>query len=235
MSRPTPEGRTKANFGQAAKNLDLAGTRAVLLVSVGQRYHEGDKLQATVDLVNRSRFGHVTVAVADTLQRTNYPQLAPEEAHRHALREGERWLERNDKILGRLAVPSDVLRWDDALQDPAYPALRARVERAYREDPGYQEAVHATIGRFVDRRVARDPDTDVARAFDDCLAYLIEECPIIMPLWASQGYDHIIYPQPMTAAMSRTQRLFVSTEYPGKGGWLSLRFKKRATASRPAA
>lgn len=50
-------------------------------------------------------------------------------------------------------------------------------------------------------------------------------------MWAHQGYDYVIYPQPMTAAMSESQRLFVTTEYPGKGGWLSLRFKKRAATA----
>ncbi|POX37959.1 tRNA-dependent cyclodipeptide synthase [Streptomyces sp. Ru73] len=235
MDTHTLDGRTKANFGQAAKQLTLAGKRAVLLVSVGQRYHEGDKLRATVDLVNRSGFGHLTIAVADTLQRTNYLDLSAEEGYVRALREGDEWLERNEKILGRLTVPHDVLRWGQALHDPEYFAFRRRIEHAYENNPGYRRAVDSTIGKFIDRLTARDPSADVELAFGKCLSYLIEECPVIMPLWAHRGYDYIIYPQPMTAAMAETQRLFVTEEYPGKGGWLSLRFKKRAGVPEPAA
>ncbi|MCC3769353.1 tRNA-dependent cyclodipeptide synthase [Streptomyces sp. UNOC14_S4] len=229
------DGRTKANFGEAAKQLTLSGTRTILLVSVGQRYHEGDKLRATVELINRSGFGQVTIAVADTLQRTNYLSLSHEDAYAKALQEGEDWLERNEKTLGGLTVPHDVLRWDEALSDADYPEFRARIEDAYANNPAYQQAVNATIGKFIDRLTARDPEADTDKAFRNCLAYLIEECPIIMPMWAHQGYDYVIYPQPMTTAMAETQRLFVTEEYPGKGGWLSLRFKKRAAVGQAAA
>ncbi|MFJ5595217.1 tRNA-dependent cyclodipeptide synthase [Streptomyces noursei] len=225
------DGRTKANFGEAAKKLTLAGTRAILLVSVGQRYHEGDKLRATVELVNRSEFKQLTIAVADTLQRSNYIDASPEQAYARSLREGDEWLERNDKILGQLSVPNEVLRWDEALKDPDYPQFRQRIERAYAEIAEYRQAVDSTIKKFIDRLAARAPEADTEKAFKGCLEYLIEECPIIMPMWAHQGYDHVIYPQPMTAAMAESQRLFVTTEYPGKGGWLSLRFKKRAAAA----
>jgi tRNA-dependent cyclodipeptide synthase len=188
-----------------------------------------------VELLNRTGFGQVTIAVADTLQRSNYLGMDPDEARRRALREGDEWLERNGKILGRLSVPNDVLRWDEALDDPDYPRFLQRVKDAYRDNPGYRGAVNATIQKFIDRMVARDPDIDTEQAFDNCLSYLIEECPIIQPMWAHQGYDHVVYPQPMTAAMAETHRLFVAGEYPGKGGWLSLKFKKRAAASPAAA
>ncbi|MFI0228072.1 tRNA-dependent cyclodipeptide synthase [Streptomyces sp. NPDC017086] len=235
MTEYTVDGRTKASFGQAGKEIDLAGRRTILLISVGQRYHEGDKLRATVELLNRSGFRHVTIAVADTLQRTNYLELDPGAARRRALREGDEWLERNGKVLGRLSVPNDVLRWDEALQDPDYPRFLQQVKNAYRDDSHYRAAVDATIRRFIERMVARDPDVDTDEAFKACLAYLVEECPIIQPMWAYQGYDHVVYPQPMTEAMSETHRLFVAREYPGKGGWLSLKFKKRAAASPAAA
>ncbi|MFJ2738339.1 tRNA-dependent cyclodipeptide synthase [Streptomyces sp. NPDC087440] len=222
------DGRTKANFGEAAKKLTLDGTRCVLLVSVGQRYHEGDKLRATVELLNRSRFREVTVAVADTLQRSNRHHLPPEQAYADSLREGDDWLERNAKTLGGLTVPHQILRWDAALHDPQYTQFRQLVEEAYENNPDYRRAVDSTIGKFIDRMTARDPGTDVESAFRGCREYLIEECPIIMPMWAHQGYDYVVYPQPMTAAMAETQKLFVSEAYTGKGNWLSLRFKKRA-------
>ncbi|MEV4436608.1 tRNA-dependent cyclodipeptide synthase [Streptomyces sp. NPDC049585] len=225
---PPALGRTKAGFGEDAKQLPLHGRKAVLLISVGQRYHEGDKLQATVDLANRSGFGQVTIAVADTLQRTNYTGLPPEQAYAQALAAGDAWLARNAAILDRLTMSHPVLRWDQALRDPMYPVFRERIEHAYHHEPDYRQAVHATVARFLDRLLARRPDTDTLAAFHDCLAYLIEELPLIMPTWAHRGHDYVIYPQPMTTAMAETRRRFVATGFPGKAAWLSLRFKKRA-------
>jgi len=45
-------------------------------------------------------------------------------------------------------------------------------------------------------------------------------------LWASLGYDFIIYPKPVTPAMDKTRDLFVKDVYPAKCRWLHLRFKK---------
>jgi len=46
-----------------------------------------------------------------------------------------------------------------------------------------------------------------------------------MPLWASQGYDFIIYPQPMSDAMQETYQRFVAPLM-DKANWLSVRFKR---------
>lgn len=220
--------RSKASFGKVGQEQDFSGTRAVLLVSVGQRYHEGDKLQATVELVNRSGIEHLTIAVADALQRHNYTELPETVAYAHALRAGDEWLARNADILGGLLVTSDVLRWHTTLTDERYTALRERVENEYADNPDYKAAVDATIGRFTDRLRQRDPGADIEAAFRKSWVYLMEECPVIMPLWAREGHDFVIYPQPMTDAMAKTRELFVEPHHPGKAVWLSLKFKKRA-------
>ncbi|MEU8958875.1 tRNA-dependent cyclodipeptide synthase [Streptomyces sp. NPDC048518] len=225
-----PDHRTKASFGKAGQELEFSGKKAVLLVSVGQRYHEGDKLSATVDLINRSDIGHVTVAVADTLQRTNFLDMPEDIAYAHSLRLGNEWLERNAEILGRLEPAVEILRWDAALADDDYAGLRKRVGDEYATNEEYRGAVDATIGVFLDRLSARDEHADLAQAFTNCLTYLLEECPAIMPLWAAQGHDFVIYPQPMTSAMASTREIFVQPEFPDKCQWLSLKFKKRAQA-----
>ncbi|MFE4874818.1 tRNA-dependent cyclodipeptide synthase [Streptomyces sp. NPDC056682] len=229
------ENRTKASFGKQAEGLTLDGARTILLVSVGQRYHEADKLRATVDLINRSGFGLCTIAVADTLQRNNYIGMSEDEAYAHSLRAGDEWLTRNAEILGGLEVEHEVLRWDEALAHEDYAGLKKLVEDKYHTDPVYRGAVNSTIGKFMDRLTKRDENADLEAAFNGCLTYLIEECPIIMPLWAAQGYDTVIYPQPMTSAMAMTYELFVRPFHPGKGNWLSLKFKKRAQAAEATA
>ncbi|MBV8604305.1 MAG: hypothetical protein JO224_06420 [Pelomonas sp.] len=223
---------SKASFDDRPRDADLCGKRAVLLVSVGQDYHEGDKLAATVELLNRCELAHCTIAVADTLQRHNEPEPDPARAQCLAHAAGTHWLRRNDAILGALRPNCEVLRWDDARADAAYPGWCRAVRRAHAESAPYRAALQQTVDAFVQRAAKRCPDVDCGELAGKCLSYLLEECPIIMPLWASQGCDYVVYPQPMTAAMRATRELFVRERYPGKARWLSLRFKRRAQASR---
>ncbi|MEX2939924.1 hypothetical protein [Serratia fonticola] len=219
---------SKASFNHNQTATILFGKSAILLVSVGQKYHEGDKLAATVELINASQFKFCTIAVADTLQRHNDLMTTPERARTATYTAGSDWLKRNAEILNGLTVPFTVYRWDEALSDPLTAGLHDVISDAYGTNPTYRDAINATISTFVERIIKRDRQADTALAFKSCLNYLLEECPIIMPLWAAQGCDFIIYPQPMTSAMHATHLYFVADQYPEKSQWLSLKFKKRA-------
>lgn len=204
------------------------GKHALLLISVGQDYHEGGKFEATIDLVNRQGFASCTIAVADILQRHNLSNYSYEEVYQVSSAAGEQWLERNQAAINRLATVTRILRWEACLLDPGYRPLLDRVQFEYENNRDYRTEVNGTIGLFLERLQKRDPDADLEEAKFRCLTYLIEECPIIMPLWASQGIDFVIYPQPMTRAMAETRRLFVAPHHPEQAHWLSLKFKKRA-------
>ena len=207
------------------------GKHALLLISVGQDYHEGGKFDATIDLVNRQGFASCTIAVADILQRHNLSNYSYEEVYKVSAAAGEQWLERNQSAINRLATVTRILRWEQCLLDPGYRPLLDRVQFEYENNRAYRTEVDGTIGLFLERLHKRDAQADLDEAKYRCLTYLIEECPIIMPLWASQGIDFVIYPQPMTRAMAETRRLFVEPHYPDHGHWLSLKFKKRAAAA----
>lgn len=213
----------KAAFDLKGRQYEYRGSSMILLVSVGADYHEGEKLGATVDLINRGGFAHVTVAVADTLQRHNL-QAGTSGAYDESRRRGDQWLARNRPLLDLLTPESDILRWDDALADPRYPRALQDISRAYGSDSAYRSALDSTIDRFVARR-ERDA-RDIDRIRDGCLTYLLEEVPIIQPLWAAQGYDFVVYPQQISAAMQATRELFVAE----RAEWLPLRFKKRKSA-----
>ncbi|GAA4642382.1 tRNA-dependent cyclodipeptide synthase [Gordonia humi] len=220
-----PVGSTshKAAFDLKGLQYEYTGRSTILLVSVGADYHEGEKFGATIDLLNRSGFARVTVAVADTLQRHNV-DAAPGEAYELSRRRGDQWLARNRPLLDLLTADVDVLRWDTALSDPDYPRALDRVREAYRSDDEYAAAIDATIDRFVARRGEGGPDED--RIWNGCRTYLLEEVPIIQPLWAAKGYDFVVYPQQISAAMAATRARFVDDG----AAWLPLRFKKRRSA-----
>ncbi|WP_353110387.1 tRNA-dependent cyclodipeptide synthase [Gordonia sp. (in: high G+C Gram-positive bacteria)] len=220
-----PVGSTshKAAFDLKGVHYEYEGRSTILLVSVGADYHEGEKFGATVDRLNRSGFSRVTVAVADTLQRHNL-DVPPGEAYRLSRRRGDQWIARNRPLLDLLTADVDVLRWDTALSDPAYPHALDEVRTAYETNSDYAAAIDSTIDRFVSRRGNDIPDEERIR--NGCRTYLLEEVPIIQPLWAEQGYDFVVYPQQISTAMQATRDLFVAEG----AAWLPLRFKKRKSA-----
>ncbi|GAB18148.1 hypothetical protein GOEFS_047_00070 [Gordonia effusa NBRC 100432] len=223
LAAPVGSVSHKAAFDLKGLQYDYAGRSTILLVSVGADYHEGEKLGATVDLLNRSGFARVTVAVADTLQRHNV-DASPAQAYHQTRRRGDQWLARNQPLLDLLTADVDVLRWDDALSDPNYPRALDEVRSVYQTNRDYAVAIESTIDRFVARRGEGLPDEDRIR--NGCRTYLLEEVPIIQPLWARQGYDFVVYPQQISTAMQATRDLFVTDG----AAWLPLRFKKRKSA-----
>lgn len=218
-------GRLKARFNHHADTKSTTGKACVLAISVGQPYHEAEKLLSTVELINKSQFSSCCIIVGDTLQRHNLEIASLDEARDAARLEGELWIIRNRATLEMLQVPWDIKRWDDVVSDQDYPAFRQQVEQEYHRNPDYRKAVDRTVLTFLQRKVKLDPQSCLITHFYKCLDYLLEECPAIMPLWASQGYDFIIYPQPMSDAMQETYQRFVAPLM-DKANWLSVRFKR---------
>ena len=66
---------------------DMVDSDCILHISVGQEYHEGEKLIATMDLINET-FRSCTIMLCDTLQRhtlkLSYPNLSDDELHKKA-------------------------------------------------------------------------------------------------------------------------------------------------------
>ncbi|MBK0018748.1 hypothetical protein [Kosakonia sp. S42] len=218
----------KASFECGINPDALRGKRTVLLISVGQDYHESDKLVATITLINASDFAECTIAVADTLQQHNREDPKPEQNRMLTYQPGEDWLQRNDARIKALRIPHNILRWDEARFNSSCSSFYLAVKRAYQEETDYRSAVDETIARFTERALKRNPGLVISELKTKCLNYLLEECPIIMPMWASRGYEFIIYPQPVTSAMLATRTRFVAGAYPGKAQWLSLRFRRRS-------
>ncbi|MFE9577639.1 tRNA-dependent cyclodipeptide synthase [Nocardia sp. NPDC006044] len=182
------------------------------------------------DLINRSNFGRCAIAVADTLQRHNLSGGTDIDRHARARIAGDQWIARNIGYIDQINCPTNILRWDFALSHPRYGDLYDAIEQAYETDEPYRHAIDSTIDRFIERRLSREPEVNQDQVRKSCRAYLLEECPIIIPLWAHEGFDYVIYPQKISAAMGRTRELFVEPEHPDRVAWLPLRFKKRKSA-----
>lgn len=111
---------------------------ARLNISVGQPYHEGEKLHATTGWI-RGRFNACVLNVCDTLQRHNMGGDA------HAARvQGDAWLERNGADLSTLPQLK-ITRWDDWTSQTDYIRSLDTVMRLYAEDSTFREAVEEAV------------------------------------------------------------------------------------------
>lgn len=217
----------KAYFNKGGEEHDFHGKRCVLAISVGQDYHEDQRLYSAIHLLNESGFSHCKVVVADTLQRHNVDASSTAEALALSQQAGHKWLERNAAAIAGLKMDVQITRWIEELSDPKYSEWRRKVEHKLHESEGFRGAIDSTIDVFIERLKLRDPDADIEAAAAKCREYIIEEIPIIMPLWAEQGYDYVIYPQKMTDAMAASRSHFVEPFLPERVRWLPLKFKKR--------
>ena len=205
------------------------GKHPILLISVGQSYHEGAKLLATIELLNRSNFKCCTVMVADSLQRYNFlNSLSQVEAYKLAISLGDQWIERNLSMLNQLIIPYEIIRWDCHYQQSLfYQPYKDQLIKDYFTDSKTKDAIDATINAYLARCANSISNLEYYKFYKSCFDYVLEECPILMPLWAHQGYDFIIYPKKMTRAMYITYEKFVFSHYPNKVIWLPLRFRQK--------
>ena len=178
-------------------------TNCTLGISVGQPYHEGDKFAATVEWAAR-HFEHIRVDVSDTLQRHRLigEGVAPDEAGRASLREGDRWIARATPVLGACGKPFMIVRWNEWLWHPEFPAVHRAYSRLAEADAVLSAAMAADIDGFIARQVrqgAAIAGASTMRAASR--AYLLEELAIITLQGCEQSSARI-YPGPELASFN---------------------------------
>lgn len=210
-------------------------SRCALTISVGQKAHEDDVFEATVDLVEKS-FQSCVVLVDDTLQRHTMALSGKENAdffYEIALKEGDLWIERNKIFLNQLSISKEILRWDSWLKHPAFYDEKNKIESAIKDDLSYKLAFDETIDEFLRRylqRLNENDNFDVEKARKHCLDYLVEECAIMclrVKLGLACHFD--IYPSQRNVAMSETHKRFVLPNYPDLLHPVAIKFKNRTT------
>lgn len=198
-------------------------------ISVGQSIHEGAKFEAVIKLIG-SAFKHCTVLVDDSVQRHTLSiikQENPDKLYQLAVQEGDDWLARNHNALNKLAIPFEIMRWDDWFNTAGYLPSYNKVKQLYDSNVSYREAIHANIEDFLSRYLKNflhiEVDKDRAEAL--CLDYLLEECAV-MCLWTEKFYDFEIYPSGRNKAMAATYEQLIKPLYPDYLRPVALRFKK---------
>ncbi len=206
----------------------FCSSRCLMPISVGQPAHEGEKFEATIELVNRS-FESCVILVDDSLQRHTM-QIGRNERinyYEKSLREGDAWIERNQHVYGCLTIPFRLIRWDRWLQHKRFPELYRTITDYYNENYQFKRAIDVNIHDFLNRYQKRHLvlSSDYLRSFDLCLQYLKEECAA-MCLWPEEECEFELYPAQRNQAMTTTYNCIIAKRWPELLRPVSLRFKK---------
>lgn len=219
----------KASF-KINNSKNIEGKKCVLPISVGQPYHEGEKLLATINLINKSQLAHCSVVVADSLQKHNF--ISDQSPYETSMLLGDNWLQRNKNILDTLSIPHQIIRWDLWLQHTEYPKYRYALEREYNSNPNYRHAFDESINQFIQRKVASNEEIDhisQKKIFNSGLQYFLEECAVAVCVWEEEGYNYVMYPQVRPRALSMTYEIFSKNAHPDRI-WLQFRFRQHGNS-----
>lgn len=177
-----------------------AGWRAYhnarLQISVGQAYHEGEKLKATLAWCDE-RFDRLIICVNDTLQRHNmeFAGASADEAFAESLQAGKEWISRNQPLLDALSN-AEIIRWETWRRDPTFETGLMIMERMFTEKQAFRKDVIDEVDSFWERALKRGdapPAEDYERFKTHSIRYLLEECAIFQMMFArDEAVD--IYP-----------------------------------------
>jgi len=214
----------------------------ILGVSVGGQAHAGEKLKATIKLINEKfSGGKCIIAVCDTLQRHNWlssSNIREDKALELAEQEGTQWITKNKPIIETLTVPYEIHRWEEWRCTEIFLQYIKEVTDHYQENHQFHEAIEKSIELYISRFKSR---AEALRLYviedklhDACRAYLLEECAIIMKMWPELSKDtdqYVLYPGNMTAALEVAYEAYVLPKLLSKNDnhhnfeWLKIQFK----------
>jgi tRNA-dependent cyclodipeptide synthase len=171
---------------------------ARLQISVGQEYHENEKLRAAIDWC-KPRFTSVQVSVNDTLQRFDrmFELGIPEdEALLMTMRAGQEWTERHIHMFS--SIPHlEIKRWENWKEALLYLDYRDKIDFLYLTNPEFKRAIDDNIDSIWARRQAANPlkypDHRHSEFRDLSRQYLLEEISAFSVMFeTSEAID--IYP-----------------------------------------
>ena len=194
----------------------LKGENYLLLISVGQQSHEGDRFAATVDLINRSSFKSCTISLYDSLQRYTMAlggNHTPLSLYDLAHKEGDLWLERNTKYIDQLEGLKTIYRWDHWLNHQNFTDAKKNVLDLISEDESYAHTFDIAVDNYLNRYMKNELSSglDLERAKAICHDYIVEECAVLC-LWPELQCKFEIYPNPHNDAIIATKERFIKSQ-----------------------
>lgn len=162
-----------------------------LQISVGQDYHEGEKLRATLGWL-KARFSVVKVCVNDTLQRFNLmfeEGLDSAEAYKVCRQSGLAWADKYKADIEN-NKSADMVHWDFWLNHAGYPLVRKKIDGLYLGNSEFRGLIDQNIHEIWSRRSAKKPEiyseTRFQEFFDLSRQYLLEEISVFSMMFENE-------------------------------------------------
>lgn len=206
-------------------------SRCLLTISVGQEVHEGEKFEATIELINSS-FESCIMLIDDSLQRHTMAIEKNADADYFyviSLKEGDEWLIRNEKTYSKLKHLEKIIRWDKWLQHSNFLTQKSKVLHLMKNEPAYKIAFDKTVDEFLRRyfpRLSNPNQINPQKAHTLCMDYLIEECAAFT-LWPELNCNFEVYPSFRNLAMQQTYEHFILPTHPNLLHPVAIKFKNR--------
>lgn len=121
-------------------------------ISVGQEYHEGEKMMALAEWLDRN-FSKTIVNVCDTLQRHNHRSMGidSKNAYRMALAAGNQWIDRNSRTIETIQN-AEIIRWNQWLYHPDWKNAEQVIDCLKESDHQFVSILNDTVNAFWERK-----------------------------------------------------------------------------------
>lgn len=143
-------------------------------ISVGQDYHEGEKLKTAIDWA-KNKFDRNVILLGDLPQRYNIAfdkDLEINQAASLSIKNGDEWLERN----GHLLSGFEVYRWDYFLSHSDYSKVRSTVESLFDNHLQFRTSLMGSIDEIWKRKNL--PESRKEEFYNISQTYLLEETAV---------------------------------------------------------
>lgn len=220
----------KASFAGLTTKRELKKSKCILPISLGQQYHEGDKMIATLYDINQE-VGECDVVICDTLyehtKKIGCRPIEPEIIRQECLEEGKAWESRNQQAIEQLTIPHRILHWDEWQNQQKFIDKKKLIDSLCENDKGFKKALNKTASEFLTHYIAKNSETQYETAsFQFCVDYLKEECAVML-LWAECDYHFLAYPVKCTDVLSSLYKNTLQESNPGKLEYLVIKFQAR--------
>lgn len=210
-----------------AQKKEFKNSKCVMIISVGQKYHEDGELLAAIKLINK-HFSFCNILVCDTLQkhsiRIDQSDKSDTELYSISKTAGEEWINRNLELISTMNIPYVISRWDEWLENSHYKSYYQKVYHLYNTNMLYKSTVDQIAHEFILRRNLLDKPNQKF-AFHCCLEYLLEESAVAC-LWVELGYKFDVYPTRSNLAMIMAYNKLVPSDINTGAQSLRLNIKK---------
>lgn len=209
--------------------LKLKQSRCLFTISVGQQTHEGDFFRATIDLLNES-FSSCVMLVDDTLQRYTMAireRMPPDYFYDIAMKEGDRWLERNERYFARLDNLEKIIRWNTWLNHCEFGQQKNKIRSLICQDHEYASAFESSVSEYVDKCINRTQgnNMDIMRMKKLSFDFILEECTALC-LWTELACHYEAYPGLHNQAICETKARFIHNAQPSSLKTITLGFRQ---------